>query len=968
MKEREKCHQEHLFERDAKEFSELIHSQQEVSFSVLQFFYEKQEKIIQQWHKKGGEGIEIVQQRSKMIDFLIKNIFELIVSKEIKKFSNELCIIAFGGYGRREMNPYSDVDIMFLHEEKKDLNPSSSVVNGDLISLQRNNFIQSHGLKKVFQNIHALKDGTQLIKNYFGKILFSSQAKPSPTIGIEKIIISVLMVLWDLGLKVGHATRSIEEAIEHANKDKVSKTALLEARFLVGEKKIFNKFREKFQKKCLLGQEEDYIQWRLENIKKTREKFGKTLFLQEPNIKSGVGGLREYQNLRWISLACGDKKADSYWIKKKFLHEGEQKKLEKAYHFLLRVRNEMHYQEKRGTDQLTLRLQGVVATGLGYPQRSILRRSEAFMKDYYQQTREIYLITSAALERMVQSKKRPGLLSTLFEIKKGEKCDGFFISEKKLFPQNKEIFKDPTRMMRAFYLAQEKSLEFSFELSDLIKRALPLVDRSFQHSKEIRGIFLSILSHKGEVGRILRMMHDLGFLGKYLPEFGALTCLVQHEFFHRYTADEHTLVCIEKIDELLFTNNQKLQRYSTIFKNLDDIAMLYLGMLLHDTGKAANSRFHSKASVLAAEKVAHRFQLTKDRGNLLLMLVEAHGELATIARTCDLDDFTVVHQVANIVKTVSALDALMILTLADGMGTSDENWSDWKEQLVWNLYNQTKRYLEVGAAFFEQEKKDRFETKKEVQDLLSSDFMEEIEAHFEQMPERYFRMMSSKQIAEHLQLFREFFEHLDSNQGHPLDAQVRWVEFPEKGHTEVWFCGWDRNQFLERIAAAFLEAGVNILSADIFTRRDYLTLDIFRVTSIRSDPLLNKKEKKIGEQHLKKLLEESQYPFVNKMTTDSSIIKKSDSSEMLISSTVTIDNQSHPLYTVVKVETRDRQGLFYDLLGALHHQGISIDLARIATEMKAAFDTFYILDGNKKKVMDDQLIKELEGRLLKVIS
>lgn len=952
-----------IFEKKNKEFSELIHEQKEVSLSVFKSFYEQQEKTLREWHRKGISGIELVQERTLLIDTLLKNIFELIVSKEEKNIYRGLCLVAVGGYGRGVMNPFSDVDILFLHEEK-------GSVEKVKISEKNKNFIQPQKLKKVFQNINALKDSTQFVKKYLEKKIFSYLTSPDEKkiVGIEQIITSILMILWDLGLKVGHATRSVEDAIRYANEDKVSRTAMLEARFLVGEKKTFDRFKDKLKRKCLLGQEEEYIEWRLEEIKKNHEKRGNTLFLQEPNIKFGIGGLRDYQNLLWIAQACTEKKTHSYWIEKKFLQTEEKEKLEKAYHFLLRVRNEMHYQENRGTDQLTLRLQGIVATGLSYPQRTILRRSEAFMKDYYEQTREIHLITTAVLERMKQAHKKPNLFSGLFDAKKNEVYDGFFIQEKRLFPQNKKIFKNPIRLMRAFYLAQNKGLEFSSELKDLIQQQLFLVNREFQHSKEIRENFLSILSRKGEVGRILRMMHDIGFLGKYIPEFGALTCLVQHEFFHRYTADEHTLVCIEKIDELLFTTDQKLQRYSTLFKNNDDVAMLYLGMLLHDVGKAANVRSHAKASTIATEKVARRFQLIKERHELLLTLVEAHGELATVARTRDLDDFSTIYQFANVVRTLPTLDALMILTLADGMGTSDANWSDWKEQLVWNLYDQTKRYLKTGVPFFEKDQKSLSEIKKDVFEKLRPDFTEEVEAHFEQMPERYFKLMTSSQIAEHLCLFREFFEDLSSEQSHPLEAQVKWIELPERGHTEVWFCGWDRSQFLERIAAAFLEAGVNILSADIFTRRDYLTLDIFRVTSVRSDPLLNKKEKKIVEQTLKNLLERSGSFSLNKVTKNSLINDNRENNEASVSATAAIDNQSHPLYTVVKIETQDRQGLFYDLLGALHYEGISIDFARIATERKAAFDTFYVLDRNKKKVTDKEITSSLEERLKAVLT
>ena len=221
------------------------------------------------------------------------------------------------------------------------------------------------------------------------------------------------------------------------------------------------------------------------------------------------------------------------------LRERERRKLEEAHDFLLRVRTEMHYQTGRASDQLTLQLQGKVATALGYPEKNILRRCEAFMRDYYRHTREIYLITRLALGRAREEQEEKGrLLTKLIGRSSGEILGEFIVRHGELFPKNREIFnQDPTRMMQAFQTAQIRGLKFSAELEDLVKRRLKLVDRTFQYGKQIRTMFLSILSRKGEVSRILRLMHDLGFLGKYLPEFEPLTCLVQHEFFHRYTAD-----------------------------------------------------------------------------------------------------------------------------------------------------------------------------------------------------------------------------------------------------------------------------------------------------------------------------------------------------------------------------------------------------------------------------------------------
>ncbi|MCF7728935.1 MAG: [protein-PII] uridylyltransferase [Chthoniobacterales bacterium] len=887
--------------------------EEELSLEKIKKFYQYQEKELHQLHLNGESGRKVAQCQSELIDNLFKNIVIFFVGKK-KKLPQGLSVVAIGGYGRGEMNPYSDIDIMFLYEE-----------------------------------INLLPETEQLIS-------------------------SILMTLWDFDFKVGHSTRSLEEVFIYANQEMVFKTAILECRFLAGDKKIYQTFKKYFRKKCLLHQEETYIAWRFENIKTVREKNGKSVFMQEPHIKFGSGGLRDYQNLLWISIFHQEKPHFQYLIKKNFLTENERKTLEKNYDFLLRVRNEMHYQEKRGQDQLTLHLQGRIAQRFGFNQQNMIRRSEAFMKQYYEKTRDLYLITSAVLDRLQSLIEKKQRSDSLLKDQKAEvRISAFVIKGGSLFPQKKKIFSNPVYMMQSFQIAQKESLQFSPELKDLFKKNLFTINHQFQKSLEIGNIFLTILSRKGEVGRILRMMHDLGFLGKYLPEFGELTCLVQHEFYHLYTADEHTLVCLEKIDSLLFLTNKKFIRYSNLFKNFEDPAMLYLAMLLHDTGKAANVSNHANASAEAAKKVAARLQLSEKRSELLYTLVKFHGELATVARTRDLEDETTITHFAHTIKKESTLDALIILTLADGMGASDTQWSDWKEQLVWNLYDQTKRYLALGETFFEKNRRDRHATKTLVREMLTKDFNEEIDVHFEQMPERYFKMMEPSLITDHLQLFRSFFEKSkdDTSQKKQfLAPEILWKENLESGYTEVSICGWDREQLLERYAAAFLAAGINILSADIFTRQDHVTLDIFRVTSVRPDPMLTEKEKKIMEKRLQDLLKLESHQLQDRFKKDlvnANTMEVSGQNNTMMDSRLLIDNHSHPSYTIVEVETADREGLFYDLVGAVHFQDITIDCARIATEMRAAFDTFYILGSHGKKLDDKKTLAGLHERLLRAV-
>jgi [protein-PII] uridylyltransferase len=893
-----------ILKEAAQNLAEIFEGEKELPITKLQTFRKKEEHRLKIWHRGGGGGKEIAGLRTEIVDLLVKGLFGFASRKENggKEIPGFL-ISAFGGYGRRELNPYSDVDITFLHDGSKPSDP------------------------------------------------------------MERIISICLMALWDLGFKVGHATRSIQGALEHANADMMTKTAMLESRLLTGDKRLFSSFRSQFEKGCVAGKEKDYISFRLDNLKELRSRYGAIVFMQEPNIKSGCGGLRDYQNLLWTGMFHSGANTTKKLVEEGILRERERRSLEEAQDFLLRVRTEMHYQTGRSSEQLTLQLQGKVATALGYPEKNILRRCEAFMRDYYRHTRAIHLITTLALGRIREQHGGGGSMLSKLLIRQ-EKVDEMIIRNRELFPSTRDIFnKDPARMMRAFQLAQMRGLTFSAELEDLVKRRIYLVDRTFQYNKENRTVFLSILSRKGDVGRILRLMHNLGFLGKYLPEFEPLTCLVQHEFFHRYTADEHTLLCIDKIDALLLTAQPKLKRYGELFRNFEDPAVLYLAMLLHDTGKAANTRHHEEASAAAALRVARRLQLSPARKKMLISLVDSHGELSGMARSRNVEDPATVEELAEIIRDPVTLDALMVITLADGMGTSDEGWSDWKEQMVWTLYHRTRALLTNSTGFNEERQKRREDLLQKVTAALPEQFKEETDAHMEGMPERYFLTKDVAEIYQHLRLFRRFFQESANTDGPNLRPVVEWIDHPEAGYTEVLVCGWDRERFLERIAASFLEAGINVLGADIFTRSDNLALDIFKVSNHVNDPLPREKDRQIFEQKLRELLQAPGNRLVPEPTRRAIIRRKKGGEEEEPPVWVVFNNNAHPSCTILEVQAPDRMGLLYHLLRAISPGGIMIEAARIATEQRAALDVFYLRTKEGSKLEDHKLLLRLERRL-----
>lgn len=900
---------ENNLERSAREVSEKIRRKGSDPVTIFKGFRKVEEQRLRMWHNAGGGGREIARQRSEMVDVLLRELLACKIEElDVKEAASRFAVGAFGGYGRRELTPFSDIDVFFL------------------------------------------------------------QAKSGQDKEVEELIRQTLVALWDIGFKVGHATRTIPQAIRKANEDMVTKTSMLESRFLAGEREIFQDFKDRFQTECVAGREAEYIAWRRANQLEMRTKYGASVFLQEPNVKNGIGGLRDYQSLLWISHFHLGVMSTAKLVDHKVLRETERRLLEKGYDFLLRTRTEMQYLNGRGADSLTLQLQGKVATSFNYPQKNILRKVEAFMREFYSHTRNIHLVTEAALGRMVpeHAARKSGLLGLFAKSPRAEKFDGFVARAGKLEPESRDIFNDdPYRMIRAFHHAQVRQLEFHPELSDLIRRRLPLVNRTFQYARSARETFLAILSRKGEVGPVLRLMHNLGFLGRYMPEFGALDCLVQHEFYHRYTADEHTLVCIEKLDATLFADSDRLRGYRQIFQKLEDPAMLYLGLLLHDTGKAANQRNHEEASAVLAHKVARRLQLSPERRRMLITLVDSHYVLSKMSQTRNLDDDATTEEFSRIVGNRHNLDALMLITLADGMGTSDQNWSDWKEGLVWTLYRRASQYLEGGHAPAQELRRSREDQFQGVVKKLPRDFAEEIEAHFQLMPERYFRMFESDDIAAHLRLFRNFFENRRKDDASALAPVFRWIPRPDQGHSEVWVCGWDRSRLLERIAGAFLTAQVNILSADIFTRGDNLALDIFRVGSTRFEPVTSAKDIARVETRLTDSLAFEDYDFTPLISRDARLRTYRLSQEFDLPTRIIIENSAHPIYTLVDIQTPDRLGLLYDLLRAMGEANVTIELSRITTEMDVAMDTFYITGKDGRKITEGPAVKRLQRLLQK---
>jgi [protein-PII] uridylyltransferase len=881
-------------------------------------FLKVEEHRLRLKHQAGGGGREICARRSELVDVLLQYVFGAAVTATSgeKGSGTPLTLIALGGYGRGELNPFSDIDVMLLPRE---------------------------GTRKISPHLQVM-------------------------------VQQILYLLWDSGFKVGHSTRSIKEAIAEANRDMKTKTAMLESRFLAGDAALAREFREQFRSKCVEGREREYVETRMQDQVARHKRFGDSVYLQEPHVKSGCGGLRDYQNLLWMTYFKEGSLSTNQLVGKDWLSEADQRRIETAYDFLLRLRTDLHYSTGRATDSLHLNIQEQTAKRLNYSPRNGQLRSEALMRDYYEHTRNIFRVTERITAQFVSGyvTSRTRSLFSFLPLIRPEKTPiggSFFIRNKQLHLARRDVFrKDPEQMMRAFQLAQEYMLDLSPEAADLLSRSLGQVTRTYQYARGPREVFKAILSRKGEVGRVLRAMHRVDFLGRYIPEFGQLTCLVQHEFLHRYTADEHTLVCIDKLDAVVRTDDSKLIAYREIFEQLDDPFVLYLALLLHDTGKAVGARPHSEASALFAQRVATRLQLSSEQRKSLILLVDHHLTLSKIAQQRNLDDPATVTELAKIVKHQKNLNALMLLTLADGQGTSAEAWSDWKESLVWELFHQTSRYLADQKSYYEQTKIERESLQASVAENLSPDYADEIEAHFDFMPDNYFRGCDVPEIIGHLKLFRSFLANVSSRGEQPLAPAILWKPFSEQSHSLVSFWTWEHGQLLAKIAASFSVVPINILSADIFPRGDNVVLGVFRVCSTKAHAVTDPREFELVEQTLRRALEDENFDFLPLIEKAKRQSHHRLAPGIEFPTRIAVDNKTHPIYTLIEIQAPDRLGLLYDILTCLDRESVSIALSRINTQDGAAIDTLYVVDrSTSAKITDSQRITAIQQHLQSAI-
>ena len=903
----------HAKERLAREKTAPLNRKEKLG--LYRRFLKTEEHRIKLYHRSGGSGMRVSKRRAELLDILLHHLYQDAVDAAAGE-SPEVTLVAIGGFGRGRLNPCSDIDLLFLH-------PRGTA-----------------GLPPV---------ASQMIED-------------------------VPYMLYDCGFKVGHSVRSIKETIKEANSDDRTKSSIIESRLLFGDELLFVQMLKAFQKHCINGYKRNYLKTRLEDIRLRHLKHRGTPLLQEPHIKEGCGGLRDYHNLIWLSYVRRGTTKLSDLINLKLLTTTAYREMRKAYDFLLRVRTEMHYTQKRSTDILTLRLQGDVARNLGYPQRDMLRKIEAFMRDYYTHTGNLFQRAAELgdhfyLEEREQDTRTPVIGFLARRKFKVEHFDGFIAKNNRIYYESNTVFKeDPDRLMRIFQHSQLRHLRLAPPLFSLIQRSWNLIDQKFRYRDSNRNTFEAILSRKGDVGRALRQMHRAGVLGRYIPEFGALTNLVQHEFFHRYPADEHTLRVIEELDALSVADADDRRRsvYRKLFNELDDPFVIYLAILLHDSGRAKNRAHHDDESTVLAQGIARRFSLKAKRRHLLLFLVDSHLELWRTANSKDIDDPQTIANFAQITGSQRQLDHLMLLTYADSRGTNEESWTETKEAPLRILYQETREYLEDAKAFTKRRSNAQKILLEEVLDNMPASHASTAVAHFQEMPARYFMRRESVHVIRHIELLIDYFKSWAFAEIDP-EPILHWRSIPEQGCSEFTVIWHDRHKLLAHISGALSAHRVNILSAEIFARGDGVVFDIFRICTTDFEPV----NSRYRQEEIEKLLraglsgEQPDYPLLIDKADDD-LHDWHDIADQF-PQRVYLNNDSSKDYTLLEIQAIDRLGLLHNIFSTIGKLDLEVTNARITTTRGAAIDTIYLVDSSGGKILDKDILAKLLSNLQKTL-
>jgi [protein-PII] uridylyltransferase len=881
-----------------KEIKELLKSKRDLDLVFCKDYLARAREWLARRLEQGAWARELVTGYSQLVDLLVAKIFATAKAESDEKFpagERALVLVALGGYGRSELSLYSDVDLTLVYR-------------GDMDA-----YVQTMSERLFY-------------------------------------------LLWDMGFDLNFSTRTVPDCIKAIKENFATRTAFIDIRFVCGDEPFYARVQEEVYERTLYKMGKALVDEKLEVAKKRHERYGGSVHLLEPNIMQSKGGLRDIHSALWICKIKFKSETFLEAMKKGVIGKRDLRTLSASYEFLLRVRNHLHNLNGRKEDRLTFDYQEEIAKLFGYQKLHRSLPVEQLMRSYYRHANNV----SRFLEKLVEQTR-----AYLTPASKGftrlalrDIADGFRIYKGELLPASLRIFdEDPVRLMRSFKYSRDHKVQLAPSLKELIREKAKLIDDGFRRAEEVNQIFLEILCSGMESYSLLKGMHDLKLLGRFIPEFGKVECQVQYDLYHVFTVDIHLLFTVKELAAYLNAEDSAEAGLPILLgREIRHPRLLLLAGLFHDIGKGAGSN-HCHKGALMVKKIARRMGLKDWEADLLAFLVENHLLISTLAQRRDLSDEKLIADFVRKVQNEQTLKMLYLLSIADLKSVGPDVLTDWKGRLFKELYLKAADAVERGDFKGElvQEKIERIMS--EVERLLQEEIaLEEIQRELRQMPPRYLLAYHPVEIAGHVRMRRRLKDEL-------FVTEVEHSQ--DKSFSIFAICTLDHVGLFAQISGIMAANGVNILAAQINTATDGIALDRFLLNDSQGRAVMD-------EDKWSQIRAQLKLVMAGQADVDDLVSRGSAASSLLqhkvprFPPRVFIDNQVSDNYTVIDVFAHDRLGLLYDIARTLADLNLTVDFSKVSTKVDQAADVFYVREKKGGKVMDPARLKYISSALLKV--
>ncbi|HRJ68676.1 MAG TPA: [protein-PII] uridylyltransferase [Beijerinckiaceae bacterium] len=778
----------------------------------------------------------------------------------------------------------------------------------------------------------------------------------------ESVAEAMLYPLWDLGLKVGHATRTVEECLKASQGDLTVRTAVLEARLIDGDPALFAEFQKRFDKEVVAGSVAEFVQAKVQEREARITRAGNSRYLVEPNVKEGKGGFRDLQTLFWIAQYVYRVKNRDDLVAVGLFTPRELALFKRCEEFLWRVRCHMHFATGRAEERLNFELQRVLAEQLGYRTRGALSPVERFMKHYFLVAKEVGDLSAIVISALEAQESRPTALFSRFigKFRRRRPVDGgkdFIIDAGRITVADDDVFdRDPVNFIRLFWHADRHQIAIHPDAARLITLSLGRIDAALRENRQANALFLDILVSRNDPEETLRRMHETGVLGRFIPDFARINAMMQFSMYHHYTVDEHTLRAIGILASL---DAGKLKEQhpvaNEVLPTLPSRQVLYVALFLHDIGKG-RAEPHEIVGERIARELGPRLGLSSADTETAAWLVRHHLDMSQTAQTRDISDPRTIATFAETVQTIERLKLLLVLTICDIKAVGPGVWNGWKGQLLRALYWETEILLAGGHTATERDARVQGARQK-LREALPDWSDERFSAYAQRHNTGYWLKVDLDRQVRHAGLLAR----VDAT-GERFQTEISTSAF--NGVTEVTVLANDHPRLLSIVTGACAAAGANIAEAQIFTTTDGLALDsIFISRAFDSDEDELRRAGRVAGHIIKALKGEIRLPDI----VASRRKQAKASSAFVVTPNVTLDNGLSARFTVIEITGLDRPGLLYELTTEIGKLNLNIASARIVTYGEKAVDVFYVTDLTSGKIEQPARQAAIRRQLLDVL-